>query len=65
MYIGFVNGGFEIFWCEYLWVATCPCGGFWGPPPRKFRNMKCSRSDTMPILGLLRAIDRYTVTERL
>ena len=22
VYIGFVNGGFEILWCEYLWVAT-------------------------------------------
>ena len=31
----------------------------------KFRNMKCSRSDSRPILGLLRAIDRYTVIERL
>ena len=20
-------GGFEILWCEYLWVATFPCGG--------------------------------------
>ena len=30
--IGFVNGGFEILWCEYLWVATSPCGGFGGPP---------------------------------
>ena len=30
------------------------CGGFGGPPPRKFRNMKCSRSDSMTILGLLR-----------
>ena len=29
-------------------------GGFGGPPPRKFRNMKCSRSDSRPILGLLR-----------
>ena len=61
MYIGFVNGGFKILWCEYLWVAASPCGGFGGPPPRKFRNMKCSRSDSRPILGLLRAIDRYTV----
>ena len=26
-------------------------GGF---PPRKFRNMKCSRSDSRPMLGLLR-----------
>ena len=23
-----------------------------GPPPRKFRNMKCSRSDSRPILGI-------------
>ena len=46
MYIGFVNGGLEIVWCEYLWVATSSCGGFVGPPPRKFRNMKCSRSDS-------------------
>ena len=35
------------------------------PPPRKCRNMKCSKSVSRPILGLLRAIDRYTVTERL
>ena len=41
IYIGFVNGVFEMLWCEYLWVA-------------KFRNMKCSRSDSMTILGLLR-----------
>ena len=54
VYIGFVNGGFDILWCEYLWVATSPCGGFGGAPPRKFRNMKCSRSDSMTILGLLR-----------
>ena len=43
--IGFVNGGFEILWCEYLWVAISPCGGgggVGGTPPRKFRNMKCS-----------------------
>ena len=46
--------GFEILWCEYLWVATSPCGGYGGPLPRKFRNMKCSRSDSMTILGLLR-----------
>ena len=25
VYIGFVNRGFEILWCEYLWVATSPC----------------------------------------
>ena len=37
-----------------LWVATSPCGGFGGPPPRKCRNMKCSRSDSRPtgIIGL-------------
>ena len=29
----FVNGGFEILWCEYLWVAISPCGGFGGAPP--------------------------------
>ena len=58
-------GGFEIVWCEYLWVATSPCGWFGGPHPRTFRNMKCSRSDSRRILGLLRAIDRYTVTEWL
>ena len=29
-------------------------GGVGGPPPRKFRNMKCSRSDSSHILGLLR-----------
>ena len=26
-------------------------GVFGGPPPRKFRNMKCSRSNSRPILG--------------
>ena len=61
MYIGFVNVGLEILWCEYLWVAISPCGGFGGLPPRNFRNMKCSRSDARPILGLLRDIDLYTV----
>ena len=50
MYIGFVNRGLEILWFEYLWLG----GGFGGPPPSKFRNMKCSRSDSRPILGLLR-----------
>ena len=34
VYIGFVNGGVEILWSEYLWVATSPCGGFGGPPHR-------------------------------
>ena len=28
--------------------------GFGGAPTRKFRNMKCSRSDSRPMLGLLR-----------
>ena len=35
-------------------VVTFPCGGFGAPPPRKFRNMKCSRSDSRHILVLLR-----------
>ena len=26
-------------------------GGFGGPPPINLRNMKCSRSDSRPILG--------------
>ena len=47
--------GFEILWCEYLWVATSPCGGFGGPLRRQCRHMKCSRSDSMTILCLLRA----------
>ena len=47
IYIGFVNGGFEMLSCKYLWVATSPCGGFGGPAPRKFKNMKCSRSDSI------------------
>ena len=50
----FVNGGFEMLWYKYLWVAISPFGGFGGPPARKFRNMKCSRSDSRHILGLLR-----------
>ena len=58
-------GGSKFLLCEYLWVGRSACGGFGGPPPRKFRNMKCFRSDSRPILGLLRAIDLYTVTERL
>ena len=45
---GFVNGGFEILWYEYLWVVISFLGGFGGSPPRKFRNMKCSRSDSRP-----------------
>ena len=28
-------------------------GGFGGPPPRNFRNMKCSRSDSRHILGFV------------
>ena len=35
VYIGFVNGGFEILWCEYLWVATSPCGGGLGVLPQE------------------------------
>ena len=31
-----VNLKLKNVWCEYLWVATSPCGGFGGPPPRKF-----------------------------
>ena len=31
-------------------VSNFSCGGFGGPPPRKFRNMKCSRSDSRHIL---------------
>ena len=26
---------FEMLWCEYIWVATSPGGGFGGPPPKK------------------------------
>ena len=26
VYIGFVNRGFQILWCKYLWVATSPSG---------------------------------------
>ena len=33
---------------KYLWVATFSCGGFGGPPPRKFRNIKYSRSYSRP-----------------
>ena len=40
-------------------------GGVGVLPQENFKNMKCSRSDFRPILGILRAIDRYTVTERL
>ena len=34
---------------ENSWVVTSPCGGFGGPPPRKLRNMKYSRSYSKPI----------------
>ena len=27
VYVGFLNMGFEMSWCEYLWVAISPCGG--------------------------------------
>ena len=50
VYIGFVNGGVRNFMVLIFMVS----GGFGGPPTRKFRNMKCSRSDSRPILGLLR-----------
>ena len=33
---GFVDGGFEILWYEYLWVAISPFGGFGGPPQENF-----------------------------
>ena len=36
VYIGFVNGGFGIVWCEYLCVATFPCGGFGVLPQENF-----------------------------
>ena len=49
VYIGFVNGGFEIVWCSNFFLRE-----YGGPPPRKCRNMKCSRSDSRYILGLLR-----------
>ena len=49
----------KMLWCEYLWVAISPCGGFGGTPPRKFRNMKCSRSDSRHILGLLRVSSQF------
>ena len=45
------NLKFEILWCEYLWVATSPGGGFGGS--RKLRNIKCSRSDLRPNEGTL------------
>ena len=44
------------FYGIYLWVAILSFlhGGFGGAPPRKlFRNMKCSRSDSRPILAYL------------
>ena len=52
VYIIFVNGRFYLW--EYIWVVTSLCGGFGGAPLRKFRNMKCSRSDSRPMLSLLR-----------
>ena len=35
-------------------VSNLSLRGVWGPPPRKCRNMKCSRSDSRHILVLLR-----------
>ena len=29
------NFKFKILWCEYLWVATSPGGGFGGHPHKK------------------------------
>ena len=63
--------GFEILWCEYIWVATSPCGGIRGPPPRKFINMKCSRmylltnpkqqsQDTQAKLHAVKVLNEYT-----
>ena len=49
VYIWFRNGGFENSWWENSWVVTSPCGGFGGPPLRKLRNMKYSRSYSKPI----------------
>ena len=47
-------GGGKFHGVNIYGVGTYPCGGFGGPPPRKFRNMKCSMSDSMTILALLR-----------
>ena len=35
VYIGIVNVGFEILWCQYLWVGTSPCGGGLGVLPEE------------------------------
>ena len=43
-------GGFEILWCEYLWVVTHPVSGGMGVLPQEnLENMKCSRNDSRPI----------------
>ena len=35
VYLGFINKGFEILWCEYFRVGNVLSGGVGGPPPRK------------------------------
>ena len=52
MHIGFVNLGFEIWWCEYLFVANSPMGGggFGGPPQENLEIWSALGA----ILGLLR-----------
>ena len=54
VYIRFLNGGFEILWCHGIFMGiNLSLRGVWGPP-RKFRNMKCSRSDSLEAyLGLV------------
>ena len=51
VYVGFVNGGFEILWCEYLWVAKFLAGGLGVLPHENFEILKCSRSDSRPTEG--------------
>ena len=54
---GFVNGGSKCYGVNiYGHQSLLGGGGGLGvlPPPPQFINMKCSRSDFRPILGLLR-----------
>ena len=43
-------------WWENAWVVTSRCGGFGGPPPRKLRNMKYSRSYSKPIAPIFQPL---------
>ena len=61
VYIGFVNRGFEILWCEYSRVATFPCGGLWVLPQE---NLEIS-SALGTILGYLGLVFKYNFPHKV